>query len=83
MRLRGCVRDAHVSGTCLWYFVAILNKVHRTCFQSTSSLGSQFIFFHYNETQEPDNDTTATPTRRIQGAHYIAIFISYIYSYIF
>lgn len=48
-----------LSCICMVVFVMLM-------FQSTSSIGSQFIFFHYNETQEPENDTVVAPTRRIQ-----------------
>jgi len=45
--------------------------------QATSNIGSQFIFIHYNETQQEENDTVASPSGRIQG-YLFTLVVSYV-----
>ncbi|XP_065897830.1 translocating chain-associated membrane protein 1-like [Dysidea avara] len=48
-----------LSCACMVVFVMIM-------FQATNHIGSQFIFIHYNETEQEDNATTVTPSGRVQ-----------------
>ena len=48
--------------------MCVLNNAHLyMSLQATNHIGSQFIFIHYNETEQEDNATTVTPSGRVQG----------------
>ena len=72
MRLYGRICNGNVSGK---QFSILNNAQSFVCLQATSHIGSQFIFIHYNETEPEDNDTTVTPSGRVQG------YWLYMYSY--
>lgn len=64
MRLYGRICYGNVSGE---QFRVLNNAQSFVCLQTTSRIGSQFIFIHYNETEPEDNATTVTPSGRVQG----------------